>query len=236
MSVAAAPRLVPLQATAISRTWPLKSGRSSGNCATPSAPACTGGTNRVTVFCGMSGSTKLPSSPPWRSTVAAPSGGAISRPQSSRMSRPSRRRPRKWSVGSGETKLVSRRMPSSTAARLTQAPGAVCSLIAARARGGYLSGHVERHRQLAHAGIDADPGEADGATGTRLRVRRRCGTRAPRHRRRDPSRRTPARRHRCRRRAPTGCARDARGRSAPAALPGRRTAARCGCARVSPGA
>ena len=37
-----------------------------------------------------------------------------------------------------------------------------------------LVGHVERHRQLARARIYADPGQADGATGARFRVRRRA--------------------------------------------------------------
>ncbi len=84
----------PLQATAISRTWPAKSGKSNGMETFPSGPAWTGLVNSVTVFCGTSGSTKLPSSPPWRSAVAVPSPEAINRPQSSRMSTPSVRRPR----------------------------------------------------------------------------------------------------------------------------------------------
>lgn len=90
----ALPTFAPCQATAMSRTSPLKSGMSSATIATPSAPACTGGENRVTVRIGMSGSAKPPSSPPCRSSVASPSAGAINRPQSSRISSPSRRRPR----------------------------------------------------------------------------------------------------------------------------------------------
>ena len=113
-----------------------------------------------------------------------PSGGAISLPQSSRISRPSLRRPRKWSEGSGETNRVRRRIPSSTAARVTHAPGTAWTRTC-RACAASASPRHRCQRELARGWIDptqVSPMARRGATSCRSgaeQMHRDVGARTP---------------------------------------------------------
>jgi hypothetical protein len=77
----AAPTRSALQATAISRSSPAKSGRSRGIMARPSASVSTTPENSATLRCGIRRApSAAPSSPPWRSAATAASVGAMRRP------------------------------------------------------------------------------------------------------------------------------------------------------------